>query len=354
MTLLRDSQRSVEDSHKPQAKRGDDARPLISICVPVYNEEKSIDRLLNRLSEFAESESKYKFEFLFTDNASTDKTFELLAEWSRRDDRIRVLRFSRNFGFQKSILVNYLNARGVAAAQIDADLQDPPELISKFLRAWENGFMVAYGVRKRLPEFFLKRWARRLYYRLVSSLSESNLPLDAGDFRLIDRTIIEELRHVKEQSPYLRGAIAAMGYAQTGIPYDREPRAAGVSKFNLQELLSLGIDGITSQSTIPLRLVTMFGVVTMFLCFFAALFYLIIYLPQRNELPSGFTTLALIGLSSLGLNAFLIGLLGEYIGRIFNNTRGLPHAIIAERIEPVAQPQRRSAQEPYLEKGELP
>jgi len=317
-------------------------RKLITISVPVLNESENVDALLKRLDGLDKAEPDYDFEFLFTDNASSDNTFEILAARAKDDPRIRVLRFSRNFGFQISILMNYLNARGNAAVQIDADLQDPPEMISEFLRSWESGYKVVYGVRKRLPELFVKAWARKAYYRLVRHLSETDIPVDAGDFRLIDRAIIEELRSVKEQTPYLRGVIANMGYAQQGIPYDRVARSAGKSKFNLGSLVSLGLDGITSQSTRPLRLVTLTGVAISFAAFGAAAFYAAIWAINPANLPSGFTTLTLIGLCSLGLNALFIGLVGEYVGRIFNNTRGLPLALIEQRIEPV----QTSAQTP--------
>lgn len=311
------------------------SRKLISICIPVFNEDENVDPLVERLASMAQTEAEYDFEFLFTDNASTDATFERLCELSSNDKRIRVLRFSRNFGFQKSILTNYLNCNGDAAVQIDADLQDPPELISEFLRAWESGYKVVYGVRRRLPEFFLKRWGRRLYYRLVTLLSETDLPKDAGDFRLIDRAIIEELRLMQEQSPYLRGAIAAMGHAQTGVVYDRDKRTAGKSKFGFAKLVEFGIDGITSQSTRPLRFVTLFGFLVSFASIVAAFAYLANFIFSAERTPDGFTTLILIGLASLGLNSLFIGLLGEYVGRIFNNTRGLPMAVISDRVEHV-------------------
>lgn len=310
-----------------------DNRRLITISVPVLNEQDNIDRLLERLSALAEKESAYRFEFLFTDNASTDRTFESLAEHARRDPRVRVLRFSRNFGFQRSILVNYLNARGVAAVQIDADLQDPPELISDFLRSWEAGYKVVYGIRKRRPESPVKHAIRKAYYRGVAWLSETELPVDAGDFRLIDRVIIDELRKLSEQTPYLRGFIASMGYPQTGIPYDRMARVSGLSKFSFLQLVELGLDGVTSQSTRPLRLITMFGVLASIFAFALALYYFYYFITAPDTLPAGFTTLIIVSLTSLGLSTFFIGLIGEYVGRIFNNTRGLPLAVIEHRIE---------------------
>jgi polyisoprenyl-phosphate glycosyltransferase len=315
------------DGSKPAASK------LITISIPVLNEEGNIGPLLARLKAMAASEPGYDFEFLFTDNASTDRTFEVLAEHAAVDPRIRVLRFSRNFGFQRSILVNYLNARGAAAIQIDADLQDPPELLPSFIRAWENGYKVVYGIRKRRPENFIKHGLRKAYYRLVSWLSEVEVPKDAGDFRLIDRILIEELRKLTEQSLYLRGYIASAGYPQTGIPYDRTARTSGASKFKFFQLVELGIDGITSQSTRPLRLITLFGVTISAVSFSFALYYLIYFIVAQPELPAGFTTLVILSLVSLGLMSFFIGIIGEYVGRVFNNTRGLPLAVVEHKIE---------------------
>ena len=306
---------------------------LITISIPVFNEAGNIGPLLNRLRAVAASNPEYRFEFLFTDNASGDDTFERLAEEVRRDDRVRVLRFTRNFGFQASILANYLNARGAAAIQIDADLQDPPELIPEFLAAWENGYRVVYGIRRARPENPLVTGARKLYYRLLHRLSDAQVPIDAGDFRLIDRAIIEHLRAVKDNSPYLRGIIAQLGYPQIGIPYDRAGRTAGNSKFGLASLLRLGIDGICSQSSRPLEFITLFGFLLSFLSVVAAMFYFAWFLLAARVPSPGFTTLVILVLLSIGVNAAFVGLLGEYIGRIFRNTREIPGPIIQQRID---------------------
>ena len=172
-------------------------RCLITISIPVYNEEDNIKLLLDRLCRLAEKELQYEFEFLFTDNASTDRTFELIAEQAANDKRIRVLRFSRNFGFQKSILTNYRNARGDAAVQIDADLQDPPELISEFLRKWEEGYKVVYGVRRRRKESAFLAFSRKLYYSLIDNITSYPVPRNAGDFRLVDKIDADCLKHVR-------------------------------------------------------------------------------------------------------------------------------------------------------------
>jgi len=321
-------------------------RKLVTISIPVLNEQGNIDHLLDRLHGMAKQNAGYDFEFLFTDNASTDGTFEKLAEKAAVDRRIRVLRFSRNFGFQRSILTNLLNARGAAAIQIDADLQDPPELITDFLAKWEMGYKVVYGMRRRRPEHWMLRLARGFHYRMIGMLSEVEVPLDAGDFRLVDRIIIEHLRSYVDQTPYLRGIIASLGYPQIGIPYDRVARAIGHSKFNLAKLIALSFDGICSQSTKPLHYITVFGFLTSIVVAIMVVVYLLIFFFSSYDLPPGFTTLALLMLTSIGINAAFVGLIGEYVGRIYNNVRGGPIAVIVDRIEqPAAAQQSEAARE---------
>lgn len=308
---------------------------LVTISVPVLNEADNIKPLMERLRAVAETHQRYDFEFLFTDNASTDATFERLAGEARADNRIRVIRFTRNFGFQMSILTNYLNAKGDAAIQIDADLQDPPELFGEFLAAWEQGYKVVYGIRRSRPENPLLSAARKLFYRGLAKLSSVDLPVDAGDFRLIDRVVIEELRKVEDEAPYIRGVIAHLGYRQTGIPYDRAERQRGKSKFRLLSLIRLGVDGVCGQSTKPLELITLLGTTFSILSLLAALFYFAWYVLVVRKPPQGFTTLVILILVSTSVQTAFIGLLGEYIGRIFKNTRHIPAPIIDQRIEPL-------------------
>jgi len=310
-------------------------RPLISICVPVYNEEENIFPLYERLAAmFDTMTDRYDFELLFTDNHSEDNTFAKVAELSMKDRRVRVIRFSRNFGFQRSILANYIHARGNAAIQIDCDLQDPPELIPDFLRKWQEGYQVVYGVRRiRDRESLMVSGTRRLFYRLINSLSQDSLPLDAGDFRLIDRRIIEQLRHVSDQQPYLRGLIAAMGFRQIGIPYDRNARERGVSKFNLWQLLGLAADGILNHSIAPLRLATGIGFLMCAAAAVGVIYFVINKLFLHGSWPPGIASISVLVLFSIGLNALLLGILGEYIGRIFKNVKEGPLVIIEDVID---------------------
>jgi glycosyltransferase involved in cell wall biosynthesis len=310
-------------------------RLLITISIPVLNEEGNVDALIERLQAVAAKNSDYDFEFLITDNASTDNTFAKLAEKAAFEPRLRVLRFSRNFGFQRSILVNLLNARGEAAIQVDADLQDPPELITDFLAKWRQGYKVVYGIRRRRQENPFLNLARKFHYRLINHLSDIDVPVDAGDFRLIDRAVIEQLRTYEDRTPYLRGIIASIGFAQIGIPYDRSERTAGRSKFNFFSLIALSIDGICSQSTKPLQYITLFGFAVSILTAVLIIFYLVFYFIEGTRDARGFTTLVLLILISICLNAAFVGLLGEYVGRIFTTVRGGPTAVIADRIDPI-------------------
>jgi glycosyltransferase involved in cell wall biosynthesis len=223
--------------------------PLISIVLPAYNEELNIRPLFARLDPIlAQLSDRFRFEFVVTDNHSTDRTFQLLKEIAASDPRVRVFRFSRNFGFQRSILTGYMQCRGVAAIQLDVDLQDPPELIAVFLDHWQAGADVVYGVRIERTEGRVITVARSVFYRLIDLLSEDKLPVDAGDFRLISRRVIDLVCAYRDANPYLRGTIATLGFEQVGVPYARSARKFGESKFPFSKLLSLALDGILQFS----------------------------------------------------------------------------------------------------------
>jgi dolichol-phosphate mannosyltransferase len=310
------------------------SRRLITICIPVFNEEANISVLMRRLRDLAEQHgARYDFEFLFSDDASTDSSYELLAQQAKNDHRIRVLRLSRNFGFQRNVLTSVLNARGEAAVEIDADLQDPPELISEFLKLWEAGYKVVYGVRAQRHEGHIITALRTLAYRLIQSVSEIPVPINAGDFRLIDRIIIEHLRNQTDLNPYLRGAIASLGYPQIGVQYDRPPRLGGYSKFPILKLIKLGVDGVTSQSIRPLHYITIIGFILSLLTGALSIAYVGSWLFGISSEARGFTTVVLLQLFAISMNALFLGVMGEYIGRIFNNVRGHPVGIVEKKIE---------------------
>jgi dolichol-phosphate mannosyltransferase len=292
--------------------------PLISLVVPVFNEEDNVmpfytdvRRVIDPLAD------EYEFEFVFTDNRSTDRTPDLLRDLARADPRVRAYRLSRNFGYQRSILTAYLKCRGDAAIQLDCDLQDPTDLIVQFLKHWREGYDVVYGTR--VSRFESWRWslARKVFYRLVDFLSEDPIPNDAGDFRLISRRVIEELRRIDDTRPYLRGTIATLGFNQIGIDYDRGARVRGATKFSLYDNVMLALDGIVNQSVVPLRVATYLGISISFLTVLAIFGYLVAYFTVGFRAPPGFTTITVLILGSLSINAMLLGILGEYLGRMY-------------------------------------
>jgi glycosyltransferase involved in cell wall biosynthesis len=302
-----------------------DKKKVISIIVPVFNEDRNIVPIYKALLPIIESyEKKYTFEILFTDNHSSDDTIKIILSLCKLDSRIKFIRFSRNFGYQKSILTGYLNASGDAAIQIDCDLQDPPNLISDFLEAWEKGYLVVYGIRKTRNENFIIKSIRRLFYRIINFLSEDDLPLDAGDFRLIDRKIIEILGKIDDAQPYLRGAISAMGYKQLGIPYHRQAREQGKSNFKFRDLFGLAFDGILNHSIVPLRMASIFGLVISLTTIVLIIIYSLGKVYFDLNWPSGFTTLVVISLFGISLNALFLGIIGEYLGRIYRQIKKRP------------------------------
>jgi len=310
-------------------------KPLISLVVPVFNEELNVLPFYEKvISTVAPLEDKFRFEFVFTDNHSMDRTFALLSQIAQRDQRVRVFRFSRNFGYQRSILTGYMQCRGDAAVQLDVDLQDPPELIEVFLGHWQNGADVAYGVRMKRAEGFGITLARTVFYRLVDMLSDEKLPVDAGDFRLISRRIIDLLCAYRDANPYLRGTIATLGFKQVGVEYMRNARERGESKFPFSKLMSLAIDGILNHSTLPLRFATYFGLAASVLTLLIMVGYAFIRLVLRAPWPAGFTTLAALVLVSISINAMLLGIIGEYLGRMYRQIRETPITIIEAAIDP--------------------
>lgn len=304
-------------------------RHQISVVVPVYNEADNVracyDRVVKVMTELS---ANYDFELLFTDNHSSDATFEILRSLSEADERVRCIRFSRNFGYQKSIFTGYLNARGDVAIQLDADMQDPPELIPAFLECWENGHEVVYGIRRSRKENFFIRKLRELFYWMVDVLSDDHIPRNAGDFRLISRRVLDELNKIRDQNLYLRGLIAGLGFRQTGIPYDRDSRRHGHSKFSLLSLIGFSLNAIVGHSILPLRIASVIGLITAALMVLGIAGYLVARVYFGSEWPPGFVTLTILQLLAITLNALFLGIIGEYIGRVYTEVRDRPVTVI--------------------------
>jgi polyisoprenyl-phosphate glycosyltransferase len=318
---------------RPVLEGAGETRPIISLVVPVFNEEDNLALLYEAVTAVIDPLAKeYAFEFVFTDNHSTDNTAQLLRDLARKDKRVRAYRFSRNFGYQRSILTAYLLSKGTAAIQLDCDLQDPPEMIPAFLAAWRDGSDVVYGIRKSRLES--RRWtlARKVFYWLVDFLSEDPIPRDAGDFRLISRRVIEELRRIGDPKPYLRGTIATLGFKQTGIDYVRRARTVGVSKFSFYDNIMLALDGIINHSVVPLRVAIYVGIGVAAMTVLASAGYIVAYFTVGFRAPPGFTTITVLILGSLGINALLLGVIGEYLGRMYLQMKNKSLSIVEREL----------------------
>ena len=308
------------------------ALPLISITIPVLNEADNIDALYQRLTALAERMlEQCRLEFVFSDNRSTDATWDKLTALAKADARVKAIRFSKNVGFQHSIMANYLHTQGDAVMQIDADLQDPPELLEAFFALWRQGYDVVYGIRLQRQEHPLLNGFRTAGYWLINKLSEHPIPRDVGDFRLIDRKVIKALAQIRTASPYLRGIIAGLGFRQTGIPYNREARQAGESKFNVSRLIQLGLTAVFNHSAVPLRLASLVGAVMLGVSIFGSFYYLALRLLDP-ELPQGLASIHILVFFGIGLQSMLLGIIGEYLYRIYILLRAEPIAIIDQSL----------------------
>jgi len=304
--------------------------PLISITIPVLNESDNIDRLYSRLTAVAERmKDRCNLEFVFSDNHSQDDTWRKLDELAQKDSRVRAVRFAKNVGFQRSILANYMHTRGDAVMQIDADLQDPPEMLEDFFDLWTQGFHVVYGIRCKRKEGTLLNLFRRFGYWVIDKISEHPIPRDVGDFRLIDRKVIEALLHMRTPHPYLRGMIAGLGFNQTGIPYERDARVAGESKFDVSRLVRLGLTAVFNHSSVPLRIASLVGGAMLGISVLGALYYLLLKI-LHPELPQGLASIHILVLFGIGLQSLLLGIVGEYLLRIYLVLRSEPLAIIEQ------------------------
>jgi len=309
---------------------------LLSIIVPTFNEEANVEPLYEAVNQtLRQISDRYRWEFVFTDNCSTDRTFEVLERLAARDPRVRAYRFTKNFGFQRSILTGYRLARGDAAVQIDCDLQDPPELIIDFLSLWERDYKVVYGVRRSRPESALLHGVRHGFYRIIAWLSHDDLPVDAGDFRLVDRCILDLLHVYHDENPYLRGYIASLGYRQIGVSYDRRRREHGETSFRFGSLVNLALDGIVSHSIVPLRLASFVGIVLSVLASLAIVVYFVDWLVSGRSWPAGFATISFLILLSLALNAIFLGIIGEYVARIYRQVKPQPLTIVERFVDHV-------------------
>jgi dolichol-phosphate mannosyltransferase len=317
----------------------------LSIVVPCYNEEQVIATTVGQLQTIASSITQ-NFELIFVDDGSYDCTFPLLCEFCENDDHVQCIQLSRNFGHQIAVTAGLDACRGDAVVIIDSDLQDPPTVIVEMVEKWRSGYDVVYGQRqKRDGESRFKRLTAHLFYRLLNAFSEVYIPHDTGDFRLIDRRVIDALGRMPERHRLLRGMISWVGYNQASVPYVRAPRLAGVSKYPLGKMIRLAMDGIVSFSIKPLRFVTYIGVVMFVLSILGICYALVIRLLTDRWVP-GWTISFVGNLLFSGIQFVMLGILGEYVGRIYSEAKARPLYFIAGRrgADVVVSAQERAAQ----------
>jgi len=305
----------------------------IQLCVvsPVYCEQDCIETFYERLVAVLEPLDGIAFELLFVDDGSTDGSLDLLRKIGQQDKRVRVLALSRNFGHQLAITCGMDSARGDVVVVMDSDLQDPPEVIPRMLDQWRAGSKVVYGVRaSRDGETRLKLATARAFYRLLNRLSDTPLPLDAGDFRLLDRQVINVLSELREENRYIRGLVSWLGFPQSAVVYERDARYAGKTKYSLAKMVKLAFDGITSFSQRPLRLAFTVGSVLTLVAGFLAAYIVVAKLAAPASSIPGFASLMCVVLFLGGFQLLFLGLLGEYVGRIYGETKRRPLYIVAD------------------------
>ncbi len=298
----------------------------LSVVIPMYNESGNIEELYNGLIKVQQHFAN-PFEMIFVNDGSTDSSLDIIKGLASSDKNIKIIDLSRNFGHQIAIKAGLSFALGDAAVVMDADLQDPPELIEKMVNKWQEGYQVVYAIRKTRKEGRLLRFLYAAFYRLLKIMSNTSIPLDAGDFCLLDKSIVKILSSMPETDPFMRGLRSWAGYKQIGVEYDRQERYSGKAKYTFWKLLKLALDGIVSFSDIPLKIAAIFGFVVSFFSFL-----LIIVLFIKRLPISGTTTIAVLVLFLGGVQLITIGILGEYIGRIYEQTKRRPLFLVKETV----------------------
>jgi polyisoprenyl-phosphate glycosyltransferase len=308
------------------------ARTRVSIVVPCFNEEEVLPVASARLLKLINGARNYEFEIIFVDDGSLDGTLDFLRDLAEKESRIRVLTFARNFGHQIAVSAGIDAAEGDCVVLIDADLQDPPEVILEMLEKWKEGFDVVYGVRASRPgETRFKLASAKMFYRLLNRLTDVPIPLDAGDFRLMARPVVDVLKAMPEKHRFVRGMVAWTGFRQAALPYEREARKAGVSKYPLKKMLHFASDGIISFSSKPLRIATNIGLLASGLAILGVVYALVLRIFTAIWVE-GWTAIMIAVLFIGGIQLISLGVIGEYIGRIYEETKKRPLYIVRERI----------------------
>ena len=307
------------------------SKKLISIVIPIYNESLGIPELIKKLTYFIKKNSSYDFEVILVEHGSIDNSFSLLQKYAKKDKSIKILQLSKNFGCDGGIAAGMRFATGDACVIMMADLQEPIELISDFIKKWEQGYEIVYGVVKKRTAGFLRNINSILFYKIINSLTNNMFPENASDFRLIDKKVYEAINDMGEQNKYLRGLIMWTGFKHIGIPFNRAKRFAGESKADFKTALYVALNGIFSFSYLPLRFVTFLGIGITVISFLMIIFYLYLYFVHGREAP-GAATIILLTLSLFGILFFILGIISEYLARIYDEVKARPSFIVKNKI----------------------
>lgn len=328
---------------------GDFMKKVITVFCPVYNEEENVENFYERINKvLTPFRDRYDFRFLFADNRSTDDTVEKIREMCAYDSNVALIRYSRNFGVMKSIYTGMITVQTDAVAVFDCDLQDPPELLVDFIEAWEGGAKIVYGRRMKRDEPRLITFLRKGFRRIERSLQSNRIEIESGAW-FLDKRILDELRRRNRFEPYVAGLLSRLGFKTVGIPYNRRKRELGSSKFNFLSYFSYATDGIVSGTVVPLRLSILCGVLISSLSFLAMTYFLLAKFVFGASFAAGVAASIIISLFGLGVNFIFLGIIGEYVGRIYLDKDSSEPAIIDESInisQVAVKPLQMPAKEP--------
>ena len=299
----------------------------------MYYEELVAEECYNKVSVVLKELQDYVYEIIFINDGSKDKTLEILEKIARENSNVKIISFSRNFGHQAAVTAGLKEVTGDVVVIIDADLQDPPELIPKMIKLWEQGNEIVYGKRKtREGESIFKLMTAKMFYKTLNALSDVDIPKDTGDFRLVDRKVVDVMNSLPEHNKFLRGLWSWIGFKQLAFEYERKERFAGKTKYPLKKMLKLALDGIISFSTKPLKMVGVLGIISTMISIIILIYSLISYFCNLNNLSAGWTSLMCTITFFTGVQLLSLWIISEYIGRIYDETKGRPQYIIDKKI----------------------
>lgn len=305
----------------------------ISVVIPMYYEEEVVKECYSKMTEVLQKINEYDYELICVDDGSRDKTLQILEQLAVNDEKLKVISFTRNFGHQCAVAAGLKYVSGDVVVIIDADLQDPPRLIPEMLKLWEQGNEVVYGKRKkREGESAFKLFTAKIFYKTLNALSDVDIPRDTGDFRLVDRKVVDVMNSMPEHNKFLRGLWGWIGFKQVPYEYERKERVAGKTKYPLKKMLKLASDGIIGFSTKPLKIVGLLGIISIFISIAILIYSLISYAYGLNNLTAGWTSIMVTITSFSGVQLFSIWIMSEYIGRIYDESKRRPEYIVEKLI----------------------